>query len=430
MSTTITTPSGLRDLQGKIEAKRTRMAELFSKRTADGRYDITPEQGEEIKSLNDELTDLGKQYDRERELSDIADRNRRAIDEAKSAPVYNPAPFSGFDGATLNGGNGGDPLGTRAKTLGDLYVESAAYKSFVETKAAGPAFTYEYFDVGAILDAAKTTMTTAAGFAPPNPRTARVVDYAVRRPVVSDLIPSDPTTLSSIKYMEETTFTNNAAPVAENAAKPESALAFTERTVPVEVIATILPVTEQQMEDVPGISGTINRRLTTFVLLAEETQLLTGNGSTPNLQGFLTKSGVQTQVVGSDPVPSAIYKAMTLVRHTGFAEPSAVVAHPNDWQDIRLLQDLNGNYIWGSPSEPGPERIWGLPIVVTTAETENTILLGDFANYSHISRRMGITIRTGYINDDFGKNRLTLRAETRLSLEIYRGSAFAKVTGA
>lgn len=401
-----------KEIDEKLQAKRAELKQFMdSLKGADGQFGATTvEQRTEIRKRNEELNELGKAWEEARELEEIDARlkSQMAIPHGR-VPVVNTKS----DEVELSAVH---------KSLGDLVSESAEFKAWVAGGCKGPSSV-------SLNTSLKTTMTAAAGFAPPNPRTDIVVYSAQRVPVVADLLPQTNTTLSVIKYMEETTFTNNAATVAENAQKPESALAFTERSVTVEKIATTLPVTDEQLSDVPSLRAQIDNRLSLQVLQTEETQLLTGDGSTPNLQGFLTKSGVQTQAKSSDTVPDALYKGITLVRHTGRANPSGVIMHPNDWQDVRLLKDSNGNYIWGSPAEQGVERVWGLPVVVTTAETENTALLGDFRMYSELYRRMNLTIDIGYVNDDFRYNRKTLRAEERVALAIYRAAAFCKVTG-
>jgi len=166
-----------------------------------------------------------------------------------------------------------------------------------------------------------------------------------------------------------------------------------------------------------------------FVKRTEETQLLLGDGVAPNILGLHNRTGVQTQAKGADPVPDAVYKGMVLVQANAFADPTSVVFHPLDWQDVRLLRTADGVYIWGSPSDAGPERIWGLPIRITTAETQNTAFIIS-RPHAQVFQREGITITLSTEHSDFFiKNKVAILAEERLALAVYRPAAFCKVTG-
>ena len=302
----------------------------------------------------------------------------------------------------------------------------------------GKAMVDGWIDAGRIKDKAfeipgvsiKTLMATTAGWAPETIRSGRLVEDAQRPVQVLDIIPSGSTSQSAVVYMEETTFTNAAAETAEAGTYQEAALALTEQTSPVRKIAVFLPVTDEQLEDVPQVQGYINNRLPFMLRQRLDSQVLTGNGTAPNLRGILNVVGIQTQAKGTDTTPDAIYKAMTKIRVTGRAMPSHVVLHPNDWQDIRLLRTADGIYIWGSPDSSGPERIWGLPVVQSDALTENTGLVGDFPGYSELANRSGIEVKVSDSHSTyFIEGKQAIRADFRVAFVIYRPEAYCTVTG-
>jgi len=412
--------SKLREMAEEIAAKRQALAEIFASHTTAGELDMPMNIVEDVRAKNNELTDLSKKYEQALESQRIATDNRTALEkldrEAVTGvrfPAGQAASFSVTDD------------GKGHKTLGELFVESKDYKGRVGRHVTS-SFNYsiEFPDVDV-----KTVLTTTTGYPPESLRSGVLVPSAQRALRVGDLIPQGNTSQNAVKFMRETTFTNNAAERTEGNALAESALAYTEVSSPVQSLGTFIPVTEEQLDDVDGMQSLINDRLVFMVGLREDSQLLNGDGNAPNLAGILNTANIQTQAKGADPTPDAVYKAMVKVMTTGDASPDSVVFHPVDWQDVRLLRTTDGIYIWGSPSDAGPERIWGLPVVLTTAIAQNTALVGAFRGYSHISRRKGVTVEVGYINDDFQKIKKSIRAVERLSLEVLRPSAFCTVTG-
>lgn len=417
---------GFKELGAFKDQKIAELDTYFKSRTKDGQIVMDADEVDIVRMKNKEITDATKRWENLREMDEVFKKTVEAHNKATT--VDRKVPFIVTDE------NGHFQQAASVKTLGEMFTDTSAYKAMKGLHEHGNNYNAvlgENMDMRAL----KTLMTTSAGFAPPNDRTNRLVEFALRRPMVSDLIPTDATTLSSIKYMEETTWgtastnANPAAAVSEGDPKPEAELVWTEQNVPVEKVAVYIPVTTEQLDDVPGIQGIINNRLSMMLQLKEEDYLLNGTGTPPQITGFLVKSGVQTQTASGDSNIDAIYKAMTKVRTVGFAEPTAVVIHPNNWTPIRLAKTLDGLYIWGAPSDPGPERIFGKSVVVTTAMTSGTALTGDFQLYSHISRRQGITIIVGLIGNQLIENKKTIVAEMRESLEIFRAAAFCKATG-
>lgn len=411
---TMTFPA-LTEARGKLDSARKALKSVFDEAGTD--LDMSKVKSvdgdsaakvEWIRTKNAEIDDLAKQVEG---LEQVA----RAAEGVKAAETEAEAKARG-------GESGDDRKGKReagTKSVGEMFTDSVAFKG--KKGSVGPE---AHLDVEV-----KTLMTTSAGWAPETTRTGRLVDMAVRPIQIIDLIPGNTTSQSAVVYMEETTFTNNAAETAEGGTYPESALGLTERSAPVRKIATFLPVTDEQLEDEPQARGYINNRLPFMLRQRLDGQILVGDGTAPNLRGFLNTSGIQTQAKGTDPTPDAIYKAMVLVQVTGRAMPNAVVMNPLDWQDVRLLRTADGIYIWGSPSEAGPARIWGLPVAQSDALTQNTGLVLD-TTFTELVTRRGIDVQVSNSHSTyFVEGKQAIRADMRVALVVYRPAAICTVTG-
>lgn len=275
-----------------------------------------------------------------------------------------------------------------------------------------------------------------AGWDPEDLRTGHLQLTALRPAQhVVNYIPHTTTSMSTVLYMEETTFTsdqtgNLAAEVFEGSTYGEAQLALTERSSEVRKIAIWLPFTDEQVEDEPRAMGYINNRLMYMLQARLDSQILTGNGTAPNLKGTENVSGINTQALGTDSIPDAIYKGMRQIRDTGFAEPSVVFIRPAKWETVRLLKTADGQYIWGHPAIPGPETIWGVPVVQTVVPTSTKAIIGDYTNHAELAVRRGVDVQmTNSHSTHFVEGKQAIRADLRCALIHYRATAFTAVTG-
>jgi HK97 family phage major capsid protein len=407
----------LDEAKGKLDLKRKELGTIFDEAGPDLDFTkvkavkgTTHEIAAHVRKLNDEQTDLAKEYENLCAVQKAAERTRQAPNDGGRE--------HGSDDNRDQGGGGRK----EQKSLGQLFVESDALKG-----RKGPVGPTATLDVEL-----KTTLTTTAGWAPEVLRTGTMVPFATRPIQIADIIPTTTTTQAAVQYMEETTFTNAAAEIDELGTYQEAALAFTERLSSVRKIGVYLPVSDEQLEDVPQARGMIDNRLPFMIRQKLDAQIISGSGvGTPTqLRGVMNVVGIQTQAKGADPTPDAVYKAIVKVEVTGQAFANVVVMHPNNWQDVRLLRTADGLYIWGNPSDTGPERIWGLQVVRAQAATAGTAIVGDWANFAELAIRHGIDMQVSNSHASFFINGTqAIRADIRCALVFYRPAAFCTVTG-
>ena len=234
---------------------------------------------------------------------------------------------------------------------------------------------------------------------------------------------------------------NSASSVAERSggafgAKPQSSFAFVGEQAPVRTLAHWEAAHRNVLADEPQLRSIIDNELMYGLRLLEDAQILNGDGVGENLLGVLQTPGIQTYSWSaglSTPVPDtkadALRRAATL-SFLAYYEPTGIVLHPSDWEDIELTKDTNGQYLIAvSVAMGGEPKVWRMPVVDTPAITAGTALVGAFGTGAQLYDREQASIRISEQHSDFFvRNAIVILAEQRLALAVKRPEAFVEVT--
>jgi HK97 family phage major capsid protein len=334
---------------------------------------------------------------------------------------------------------------------GDVFIASKGYQQIKspdtrpQTWSTGPVEVMPHVLVkGTLLETGAGG--PGGGLVPPFYQPG-VVDKLFEPIAVRDVFGQSTTTASQVRYVVEGTALSGAAGVAEAGTKPESTIALSEVVEPVKKIATTLPISDEFLEDAPSIQSYLNGRLTLFISIEEERQLLRGTG-TNELIGLFNRTGGQAinlyTRLAADDNTVALAKVIANTRGSSFLQPDTVVMHPTNWLNSRLLRDgtggTAGNYLAGGPfgvssNNAGGaalfgQTLWDTRVVLSTVVGLGTALVGNFGQAAHVWRRGGVSVEaTNSHSDLFVKDITMLRAEERLGLGVYRPAAFTAVSG-
>lgn len=307
---------------------------------------------------------------------------------------------------------------------GERFVANEEFKTFAAQTRPRGRVVVEVKDISSLT----TNAAGSVGSLVQPDRSPTRVDLPQRRMTIRSLLAPGTTSSSTIEYDREVGFTNNAAPVAEGAQKPQSEMQYTDETAPVRTIAHWMRASVQILADAPGLASMIDNRLRYGLAFAEENQLLNGNGSGQNISGL-----IQNATSYSAPVAVQDEHIIDTIRlgvlQVALAEYPAngVVLHPSDWAYIELMKDAAGGYLIGNPQGGISKTLWGLPVVDTQAMTVKNFLVGAFDLAAQIFDRQNATVEVSTEDgDNFQKNKVTIRAEERLALAVYRPAALVK----
>lgn len=374
------------------------------------------------KASERDLTD-DEQSAVEAKFAEIESLDKKIAAEAKSKDL-----FSRIESMTPAGEV--EESGAQAKSIGEHFVKSLNGRSM---KTPGTIGAPEF-------KAAADTQVTTAYSSLLTEYDRSIVLPNRPRPVIADLLGSGAISGQAITYPVWGALEGGSSTVAEGGAKPQMHVADpTFRTDALSEIAGWFKLTDDMAEDLAFVVSEINSTALYDLAMKEEAQLLSGNGTSPNLSGILSRSGVQTETQGVSPdtAADAIFRALTKVQTATGMTADGIVINPADYQALRLSKDSNGQYMgggffagqYGNGTLTAQPDLWGLRTVVTAAIPAKTVLVGAFASAATVYRKGGVRVEsTNSHADDFTNDKITVRVRERVALAVRYPSAFVNVT--
>jgi hypothetical protein len=131
-------------------------------------------------------------------------------------------------------------------------------------------------------------------------------------------------------------------------------------------------------------------------------------------------SGTQIQAF-STSVLQTIRKSLTKLETTGYV-PGSIWVHPTDFEGIELaLSTVNAIEHVGLPFDAAARRLWGAPLVVSTAVTAGvsyTVAAGA-VGLNTDGRGAEVTWSESSNADDWSRNLIRARCECRYATSVY-----------
>jgi hypothetical protein len=370
--------------------------------------------------------------------------------------------------AALPPGTVGDDAGPRrqgtAKSIGRALVESDEYKAFAGQLGSGdkvsegrevasPKFNLQqlvetYGDAGAKALVGGGSTSGGAFFR--TDYSGLYVPYVQPTLTVRDLVINATTDADIIEFTRAVAHTNAAAeaPEATNAGayvdgttitvvagglKPEGAFTWEKVTQNVQPIAEGVPVTRRALMNAGQMASIIDDQLRFDIQQRINSQMIAGNGTSPNIRGIRNTTGILTQAFSGNLIET-LRKAKRKVTDTATGSgriPNGAVLEPAGMEALDLFR-VGGSTTTDGPfmlNPFNPERnLWGMALVEDPGMTASKAVVGYFRD-AVLWDRQNTTVEAYSQYMDFPRRNLVwLQAEWWGTFGVLQPKSFVDVS--
>lgn len=226
-----------------------------------------------------------------------------------------------------------------------------------------------------------------------------------------------------------------AAPTTQaTGLKPQFDLSLVEASVKFEYIAGWMLMSRKAMNNIPGFSSFLQRRLPVKLMDAEDTAILYGNGTSPQIKGILTAGNYTASTAGAVPFIEKIIDDISLLEDTYKRLATGIAMRPHDYYSF-FKHKASGSGEYDLPLGVifvnGILYILGVPVAKTTGLNAGDYVVGDFENGTELLIQEAM--RLEFFEQDatnVRSNQITVRIEESVALPVFGSNYFIKGSSA
>lgn len=218
------------------------------------------------------------------------------------------------------------------------------------------------------------------------------------------------------------------APVAEGATKPQIDMDLVESSVKIETIAGWMRVTRKAMNNIPGFTSFLQSRLPHKLMNVEDAQLLTGNGTTPNIKGIMTAGNYTAADTTATAFIERLIDSLAQLEDEEERHATGILMRPREYYNF-FKNKATGSGEYDLPQNVafvnGVLYISGVPVYTSTAIADGKFVVGDWAMGAQLLIQEGM--RLEFFEQDgtnVRENKITVRIEETIAFPVYGDNYF------
>ncbi len=237
----------------------------------------------------------------------------------------------------------------------------------------------------------------------------------------------------TLRFIDQSSITRNAAMKAENTAGTESVYEWTEYSVALEKATGHIPLSDIAVYDKNWIEQEVKQLLEGEIDILKDQQLWSGTNSTPQVNGIYTRATAWTAATyiaagGAKVQDCSLYDLITIIAadmedETKY-EVDKVFLNSKDILTMKLKKDDNNNYVLPPFVLNNGNVIDDVQVIKSSQVTQNTMVICD-SRYGKVYTDGAIDLQVGYINTDFTQGQKRLKVTQRLLMLVRNANAAA-----